>query len=75
MERYVILSGSSLKRIQEDINCYYHKGYDLQELVIDSKSLQYYVAVMVNPNVARRIGNEESVPTRFYLEPMVVQQK
>ena len=65
MERYVILNNSSLKRIQEDINCYYHKGYDLQDLVIDTKSLQYYVAVMVNEHVTRRIGNEESAPTRI----------
>ena len=46
MAKYVILREAMAVLIEEAINLYFEKGYRLKEVVVDSKPLHLYLAVI-----------------------------
>ena len=51
--KYVILREATPGLIQDSMNRYFEKGYELKDFVVDSKPLHLYVAVMPLKNPQR----------------------
>ena len=60
MAKYVVLRKFSPELIEDEMNIYVEKGYELSQFVVKSKPCRVYIAVM-----------ELCAPKRINLEPMV----
>ena len=63
MAKYVVIREVTAELIEDKMNDYFEKGYELSQFVFKSAPLEMYVAVMELKKPQK--------PQRFYLEPMV----